>query len=445
MKRRVVITGIGIVAPGSPDRDAFWNNALALTTVVAPVPPHWSLYFNPVSTVWAPLPEIDWARYPLSRVEVMQLDMTAKLAVAASWQALSQAGLDPAVADEKRNAFALKGVEAARSAVYLGTGMGGVCSFASNEGHQLYAPLQQALRRDTMPPVPVFPFVRCAPRFSPFAVSMSMPNGASAALGIKYSMTGVNRTIGGACAAGTMAVGEAFEAIARGEGDLVLAGGVEYLADDYGGVFRAFDIARTLVSTGEDGATVKGPFDRNRSGFLFAEGGCGVLVLEERGHALNRGAAPIAEILGYAETFDAHSAMAIDPSAQQIERMLAGLMDKAGISPSAVDYINTHGTGTVVNDDIEAGVIARLFGKRPVVNATKSLIGHTVGAAGAIEAAVTALTLRDQKVHGCANLCDPVADLHFVFAAKDVAVTNAISHSFAFGGHNAALLLSRVE
>jgi 3-oxoacyl-[acyl-carrier-protein] synthase II len=441
--RRVAVTGIGIVAPGAAHRDLFWNNALACKGIVSALPGHWSLYFQPYSTVWAPLPAIDWADYPLARVEALQLDMTAKLTIAAAAQALRQSGLETAVRDEKRNTLAINGVDPARCVVVVGTGMGGICSFAANEGVQLYAPLQQALRRDGMPPVSEFPFVRSAPRFSPFAVPMSMPNGASAALGIKFSCNGVNRTIGGACAAGTMAIGEAFESIGRGAADLALAGGVEYLADEYGGIFRAFDVARTLVNAGDDPAGANRPFDKNRSGFLFAEGGCGILVLEALDHARKRGATVIAEIAGYAETFDAHSAMAIEPSAAQIERMLAMLINNAETGPEAVDYINTHGTGTIANDEIEAGVIARLFRRRPVVNATKSLIGHTIGAAGAIEAAVTALSIRDNKVHGCANLREPVVDLDFALETRDVPVNLAISQSFAFGGHNAALLFKR--
>jgi 3-oxoacyl-[acyl-carrier-protein] synthase II len=441
--RRVVITGIGIVAPGGADRDSFWINALARKTSVDRLPESWSLYYQPHSTVWAPLPPLDWAAYPLSRVESMQLDMTAKLAVAAAWQALEQAGIRPRMADEKKNSFILPDVNASRAAVFLGTGMGGICSFAASEGHQLYAPLLQALKREGLPAAG-FPFVRCAQRFNPFAVPMSMPNGASATLGIKFSLSGTNRTIAGACAAGTMAVGEAFEAIERGNFDFALAGGVEYLADDYGGIFRAFDIARTLVNAGSDPDAANRPFDRGRTGFLFAEGGCCVLALETLEHAMARGALPIAEIIGYAETFDAHSVMAIDPSASKIEAMLVRLMDDAGIAAADIDYINTHGTGTLANDEIEAGVIGRLFGKKPVVNATKSLIGHTIGAAGAIEAAVTALTLRDRKTHGCANLNDPIADLNFALESRDVEADCAISQSFAFGGHNAALLLSRV-
>jgi 3-oxoacyl-[acyl-carrier-protein] synthase II len=440
---RVVITGIGIVAPGGADRGSFWDNALACRSVTGPLPGHWSLYYQPFSTIWAPLPAIEWSLYPISRVESMQLDMTAKLAVAAAWQALEQAGIRPQMMDEKKNSYALPGLDASRAAVFLGTGMGGICSFAVSEGHQLYAPLLQVLKREGVP-ASGFPFVRCAPRFNPFAVPMSMPNGASAALGIKFSLSGTNRTIAGACAAGTMAIGEAFEAIRRGSFDIALAGGVEYLADDYGGIFRAFDIARTLVSAGSDPDVANRPFDRKRSGFLFAEGGCAVLVLEDLDHARSHGAQPVAEISGYAETFDAHSAMAIDPTARRIEAMLKTLMDDVEITPADVDYINAHGTGTIANDEIEAGVIGRMFGKKSVVNATKSLIGHTIGAAGAIEAAVAALTIRDQKTHGSANLIDPVADLNFALESRDVEADCAISQSFAFGGHNAALLLSGV-
>lgn len=443
--RRVAVTGIGIVAPGAADRESFWSNALGVKCVWAPLPEHWAPYYRPYSTLWAPLPRIDWSQYPISRVESMLLDMTAKLAIAAAVQALRQARIETLPFDEKRNTFTLRGMEGERFAVFLGTGMGGICSFAANEGHQLYAPLGEALKADGMPAASVFPFVRYSPRFSPFAVSMSMPNGASAALGIKFSCNGINRTIGGACAAGTMAVGEAFEAIGRGEADAALAGGVEYLADDYGGIFRAFDVARTLCAPGADPAAANRPFDRNRSGFLFAEGGCGVLVLEALDHARSRGAVPIAEIAGYAETFDGYSVMAIDPSARQIERMLSLLLNKAEVTAPEIDYINTHGTGTLANDDIEAGVIDRLFGKKPAVNATKSLIGHTIGAAGAIEAGVTALSIRDQKVHGCANLRDPIADLNFAIDTRDAAIDAAISQSFAFGGHNAALLFKKPE
>ncbi|MGA2506406.1 MAG: beta-ketoacyl-[acyl-carrier-protein] synthase family protein [Chitinispirillaceae bacterium] len=443
--RRVVITGIGIVAPGNRDTAAFWESALAGKATAARIPEHWLLYFTPYSKLYAPLPAIDWPAYPISRTESMQLDMTAKLAIAAAWQAVRHAGFTPELRDEKKNTFTINNIDRNRSGVFLGTGMGGICSFAANEGHQLYFPLQKALKRDGREPAPEFPFVRCAPKFNPFAVSMSMPNGASAALGIKFSLNGTNRTIGGACAAGTMAIGGAFEAVRTGLLDLTLAGGVEYLADEYGGIFRAFDIARTLVTGCDKTEAANCPFDQKRSGFLFAEGGCAVLVLESLDRALSRGGTPIAEITAYAETFDAYSAMAMDPSAREIEAMLATLLAGAHLPAEAIDYINTHGTGTIANDEIEAGVIERMFGKRPAINTTKSLIGHTVGAAGAIEAAVTALSIRDQKIHGCANLTDPVRDLNFVVTARSLAVNHAVSQSFAFGGHNAALVLSKPD
>ena len=172
-KRRVVITGIGILAPGSSDTAAFWKNALDGAAVIETIPERWLLYFTPYSRLIAPLPSIDWALYPISRIEAMQLDMTAKLAVAAAWQAIHHAGLEPLVRDEKKNTFALKNIDPSRAGVFLGTGMGGICSFAANEGHHLYAPLKQAAASG-------LPFVQYAQKFNPFAVPMSMPNGASA-------------------------------------------------------------------------------------------------------------------------------------------------------------------------------------------------------------------------------------------------------------------------
>jgi 3-oxoacyl-[acyl-carrier-protein] synthase II len=166
-----------------------------------------------------------------------------------------------------------------------------------------------------------------------------------------------------------------------------------------------------------------------------------VLCIESREHALQRGARPLCEISAFAESYDAHSLMAIDPQGTQIEAVLRAALEHAGIGASEVDYVNAHATGTELNDEVEAAVIARVFGAKPVVNATKSLIGHTVGAAGAIEAAVTALSIRDQTVHACKNLDDPLRDLNFVRQTAPCAVRHALTQSFAFGGHNAAIVM----
>jgi 3-oxoacyl-(acyl-carrier-protein) synthase len=152
---------------------------------------------------------------------------------------------------------------------------------------------------------------------------------------------------------------------------------------------------------------------------------------------------PIAEIIGFGESFEAHSLMAVEPSGNRMAAAVDAALDDADLRASDVDYVNAHGTGTEVNDRVEAEVIERCYGRRPAVNATKSLTGHTVGAAGAIEAAVTALALRDQHLHGCHNLEDPILPLNFVRSAQRVPIATAASHSFAFGGHNAVLALRR--
>src|SRR6185503_4434 len=187
------------------------------------------------------------------------------------------------------------------------------------------------------------------------------------------------------------------------------------------------------------------PFDEKRSGFLFSEGGCGVLVLEELGAALARGAPRLAELRGFGEASDAHDLMAVEPSGAQVRRAIAACLADAGLDAEDVGYVNAHGTGTPGNDGVEAEAIAAVVGRHPLVSSTKSMLGHTLGASGAIEAAVTALTLKDQVVHPTLNLEKPIADLPFPTAPTRARVENAISQSFAFGGHNAVIAMSRAE
>ena len=226
-----------------------------------------------------------------------------------------------------------------------------------------------------------------------------MPNALSANLGIRFGFHGQNQTICLACTSGTTAVGVAARAIQRGELDIALTGGAEYLNDPHGSIFRGFDAARTLVQNCHYPKEANRPFDVGRSGFLFAEGGAGVLVLESFERAAKRGATIIAEIAGFAESFDAFSMMSISPGGEQIERMMDRVLADVNVQQSDINYINAHGTGTEVNDREEANAIRKKFGPDVLVNATKSLIGHTIGASGALETIVTALTLRDGTAH----------------------------------------------
>jgi 3-oxoacyl-[acyl-carrier-protein] synthase II len=449
VSRRVVITGCGVITPGAATTAEFWRNCLDGIAPVSSIPEHWLRYAKYGSTIWAPLPAIDFTALGITRVEQMQLDKSAMLALAASQQALDGARLVCSLKNEKKNTFTVDGIDPRRCAVYCGSGIGGLTSLIYNQANHVVSPVSNLLERlrpglgdESRATLDAArQDIRMPQRFNPFIVSMTMPNAVSANIGIKYSLFGANMTTCCACAAGTVAIGQGFSSVQSGRADLALCGGVEFLGDEFGGIFRGFDVAHALVSAGGDPQTANRPFDKRRSGFLFAEGGAAMVVVEELDQARRRGAEIVAEITAFAETFDGHSIMMMDPSAEQIRRMLSDLVTQAGIGFSDVDYINAHGTGTVANDEIETGVIAELFGAKPLVNSTKSLIGHTIGAGGAIEAVVTALSIARKTTHACRNLEHPVRDLNFVKEVRDYPIRKAITQSFAFGGHNAALVL----
>ena len=436
-RRRVVVTGIGMISPLGTSAGECWSALLEGRPSVAATPASWRQYAETTSTIWAPLPPIDWPAHGISRIEQMQLDTSGMLTLAASTEAIRDAGIATSLADLKKKTFHLDGLAPERCGVFMGTGVGGITSFYGNAVNHVMTPLKAVLADPTaLPPMP--------PRFNPFGVPAMMPNAVSALPGIRWSLGGPNLTFSQACAAGTVAVGHAFRAIASGDVDVELCGGAEYLGDTYGGIFRGFDIARTLVSEGSDPQRANRPFDRDRTGFLFAEGGAAVLVCEEADAARQRGARAYAEIVGYAENFDGYSIMSIEPSGTRIVAMIEAAVRDAGCRPADIDYVNTHGTGTAVNDEIESAVIDQIFGSKPLVNATKSLTGHCIGASGGIEAAVTALSLAHQTTHACHNLEQPIRDLRFVRAAGPYQIDTAITQSFAFGGHNAAVVMKRI-
>ena len=224
-----------------------------------------------------------------------------------------------------------------------------------------------------------------------------------------------------------------------------LAGGSEYLYDQYGGLFRGFDIAKTLISDCSHPDQANRPFDEARSGFLFSQGGSAVLTLEDYESACKRGAPIVAEIIGYGESFDAHNVLALSEEGTEIMRMIEMLLADAGITGSDVQYINTHGTGTSTNDAVEARVIEQMFGRDVSINSSKSLLGHTIGASGAIEAVVAALSIRDQTTHICHNLDNPIEDLNYVMKRESLEINTVLSQSFAFGGHIAGVLLRQCQ
>ena len=454
MSRRVVITGLGTRTSIGASVEEFWRGCLEGRSVVAPIPAKWRDFYRCNSPVWAPLPEDPAADEIVNEIERTKLDRVAVLAMQASAEALANARIDVDRIDTKHNRFVIPSLAAERVAVSVGTGVGGVTSLLSNASHHMMAKQLPRLEElaaglpadspgratvDRMQADVIIPF-----RVNPFTVSMIMPNAVSANVAIKFGIRGPTQTACSACASGTVALGSALQAVRSGAVDVAIAGGVEYLGDAYGIVYRGFDMARTLAVRERPDLpddALNRPFDAGRSGFLFSEGGCGILVLEDLEHARARGAPIICELASFAETCDGSNIMMIDPGSGQIERMLNQLVAGAGLRPEDVDYVNAHGTGTRLNDDIEAAIIGRVFGTRPLVNTTKSLLGHTIGASGAIGAIVAALSIRDGTTHVCRNLTDPIADLAFVRESVRQPIRTAVAQSFAFGGHNAAVLL----
>jgi 3-oxoacyl-[acyl-carrier-protein] synthase II len=449
MKRRVVVTGLGAVTAIGQDVESFWSGCLAGNTSVSRIPDHWLGYRDFNSQIWSPLPQTDFSKYGITRLEEKQLDKSSLIALACAFQALDSANLRYDLHDKKRNTYAVPSVQSERFGVFMGTGIGGLSTFASSFSYQILDRQKEALSKllgklaDGEPAEAlrgILEKMRCPRRFNPFGVSMTMPNACSGNLGIKFRLLGSNNTFCAACASGTVAVGYGFKAVRGGELDLALVGGVEYLYDEYGTIFLGFDVVRALTNANQDPERANCPFDRDHSGFLFGEGGGAVLVIEELEHALKRGARIYAEILGYGETCDGHNIMMMESGGSSIMRMLRQALSDAGVSANEIDYINSHGTGTVLNDQTETDVIDAMFGKEVLINSTKSLLGHTLGASGAIEAVVTALSIYHKTTHICRNLRNPMKDLNFVTKRDSFPIRKAISQSFGFGGHNAVLV-----
>jgi len=412
MNNRVVVTGIGPVTAIGTGKESFWKNLLDGTANIKEIPPQYESNYKFKSRFYVPFPEVKLEEYQIPGKYEVIMESSTRAAVVAAKLALEDAGLG-----RKEQGESLP-FDPARCMIILGTG---ICTlkagFDSYEAHTLNPSL----------------------RYNRMVIPMIMPDAATSWISILYGIKGVNYTINASCASGTVAIGEAFLKIRDGIADLALAGGVECLKDDSGSIMRGFDSLGTLT-TSNDG--YPRPFSKERSGFLFAEGGACILVLESLEHALERGITPYAEILRYSANSDAYNIVQMEPSGTQVQAMLKEL-----IRDRKIDYINTHGTATQLNDETEALVIRSLFGGKetqPLINSTKSITGHSIGASGAIEAAVTAISVQQSIVHK--NLTSNVMEdlnLNMENVSREILV--AISASYGFGGHNAALMFGKIE
>jgi 3-oxoacyl-[acyl-carrier-protein] synthase II len=459
-RRRVVVTGTGVVSALGNTTGSFWQSCLAGRTAVAPIPEQWRRYSSLRSPAWSPLGDWDRESSLLTRLERKRLDITSQLAVLAAEEALTEAGLELRVADGKRNTRTLVARDPERLGVFMGTGVGGVSTLLAVASHVMLAAGKERLAElaSTLDAAAtagggtaggarlveaVLAELPSPVSFNPFAVTMAMPNAVSANLAIKLGLHGPCPTFTCACASGTVAIGQAFRALRGGECDFALAGGTEYLWDAYGCTFRGFDAVGALAQGDLPLAQLNRPFDRRRCGFLFSEGGCAVLVLEELESARRRGARPLAEVRGFGETCDGHDLIALEPSGREARRAIELCLADACLAPEEIGYVNAHGTGTSLNDPLEAQVVAEALGPEVAVSSTKSLLGHTLGASGALEAVATVRTLLEGVAHGCRCLEEPVAELRFLTRATRIGAAHALSQSFAFGGQNAVLALSR--
>ena len=413
MTRRVVVTGLGVVSPVGIGVSTFWENLLKGVSGVGFITEFDASEF-PVK-IAGEVKNFDAETLVGDRKTVRHMDRNAQFAVAAAKMAMADAKLDMTKED------------AARAGTVIGTGIGGIGTMEDT-----------VLRIEKRGPGKV----------NPFAVPMMIANMASGQISILCGLEGPVLTDVTACASGTNAIGLAQRLIKYGDADIMIAGGTE--AAVCPAPMAGFAAMKALSSRECPPEEASCPFDVRRDGFVLGEGS-GILVLEEYEHAKKRGAHIYAELAGYGSNGDAYHITAPRPGGDMAHRCMELALKDADIKPEEVDYINAHGTSTHLNDANETKAIKELLGKHAYeipVNSTKSMTGHLLGAAGGIEAVVCALSIENNKVHPTINQKekDTDCDLDYVAeGARDVNVRVAMSNSFGFGGHNAVIVMRKVE
>ena len=406
-KRRVAITGLGVVTPVGNDIATMWDALVHSRSGIARI-----ASFDPTpydSQVAGEVRGLDMSQY-MDRKELRRTDRFTHLAVAAATQALRDAKLE-------------KLPDAGRAGTAISSGLGGIATM-----------VDQVMVMDQRGPS----------RLSPFFVPMLMANAGSAQVAMQFGLKGPSLTHISACASSSHAIGEAGDIIRRGQADVMVAGGSEACAIPV--VVAAFAAMKTLTRRNDSPETASRPFDKDRDGFVLAEGAA-VVVLEEREHARARGARIYGELVGYGATADAYHITAPSPEGEGNARAMRMALDEAGLRPEEIDYINAHGTSTQPNDREETAAIKQVFGDHAyklLVSSTKSMTGHLLGAAGALEAIVCLLAIRDGCIPPTINYQtpDPGLDLDYVpNTARAKTITTALSNSMGFGGHNASLIV----
>jgi len=408
--RRVVITGVGIVAPNGIGIQNFWDSLVHGRSGIGKITHFDASSYS--SQVAGEVNDFDPTNY-MSPKNARRMDRFAQFSVAATRMAL----------DDARIEISEKNSE--RIGISLGSALGGIP--CAEEQHGIF--IEKGLKR-----------------VDPLIAIKIFSGSATSQVSIEFGLTGHSNTIGGACAAGTDSIGYAFYAIKNNLADMMIAGGSE--APIVPLTFGAFCLIKALSTRNGDPSRASRPFDKERDGFVMGEG-AGVLILEDLGCALKRGAPVYAEMLGYGTTNDAYHMVQPLPTGEQAKKAIQLALCSANVSPSEIDYINAHGTSTPLNDKVETEVIKEVLGEyayRVPISATKSMIGHALGAAGSIELIASVLTIKNQFIHPTINyeFPDPECDLDYVpNKGREAVVKTVLSNSYGFGGKNSVIIVGK--
>ncbi|PIQ86465.1 MAG: beta-ketoacyl-[acyl-carrier-protein] synthase II [Candidatus Omnitrophica bacterium CG11_big_fil_rev_8_21_14_0_20_45_26] len=410
-RRRVVITGLGVIASNGVGKDAFWqaisNGRSGVSHISSFDTSNFPVHFA------GEIKDFDPSQF-IDKKNTKRMDRTSQLAVACAKMAVKDAGFD----------LSSNGKD--RAGVIIGTAMAG-------HGYILN---QHVTLRDKGPM-----------RISPYTALASFPDACASQVSIELGVTGPSFSISTACSSASDAASYACEAIRSNVVDFMVMGGAE--ASIYPGILAAFCVARALSQRNDAPAKASRPFSLDRDGFVLGEG-AGIFILEEYEHARQRGARIYAEVLGCGMTCDAYHMTSPEPSGKEAVRAMKMALAEAKVNSSEIDYINAHGTSTVLNDKTETSIIKQVFGERAhqiPVSATKSMIGHLIGAAGSVELVATLLAMENDLLPPTINYetPDPECDLDYVpNEARSVKIKTAMKNSFGFGGKNSILIVRKV-
>lgn len=416
--RRVVITGLGTINPLGHDVETSWNNLLIGARVVKPVE-----YFDAsgyLTQIGAQVVDFDinTYRHLVSKKDARRMDPSSLYALVASSEAMNQANLR-VESNEQGD----------RYGNIIGTGIGGL--------NVIYNAQKKLMERGPM-------------RVSPFTSTHMLPNTPSGVVGLAFNLRGISYALVSACATGTHVIGEGMEVIRRGDADVMLVGGAEAPFTPLG--MAAFHRTSAMSTRNDDPDHASRPFDRDRDGFVISEGAA-TLILESLDHAKERGATILAEVAGYGASTDAYHLSAPPEGGEGAARSMRMALRKAGLAANEIDYINAHGTSTILNDMAETAAIKKVFGEYAYqipVSSTKSMSGHMLGAAGAFEGVVGVKVIQEGKIPPTINLFHPDiergCDLDYVpHVMRAQPVRTVMSSSFGFGGHNATIILKAFE